>query len=254
MFDPEVNRVGIRGIDWVDDSRLIEEPVAESVLDDAIFSMFDPEVNRVGIAGVDWVDDSRLIEADNAIDIGGEAEEASEGGNVMFKFDLQLFGHGASKSYVYSLKGNDGNVMAYSIKVLPDKDTNGIFAVLGREMAEVTPLNKHLVVKNGIMTDLRGRDVNVARMFQGYATMDLSAVVSSSNDRIRNAGATLAKSDILIGKYKGETVVCVLDPGFDEMIVISKKVKKGGNRYVVPMSAAIDANGRTKDGWVRWRV
>ena len=91
MFAPEVNRVGIRGIDWVDDSRLIEEPVAESVLDDVVFSMFDPEANRRGIAGIDWVDDSRLIEADNAIDIGDEAEEASEGGNVMFKFDLQLF-------------------------------------------------------------------------------------------------------------------------------------------------------------------
>lgn len=222
---------------------------------DVISSMFDPEANRRGINGIDWVDDSRLIEADDIIDINGdETEEVSEGGNVMFKFDLQLFadGHMASKSYVRSLKGSDKNAMAYSLKVLPDKDSDGIFVILGREMAEVTPLNRHLIVENSVMTDLRGCDVNVKRMFQGYATMDLSAVVSSSNDRIRNAGATLAESDILIGKYNNETVVCVLDDGFDEMIVISKKTKKGGNRYTVPVSAAIDNNGKTKSGWTRF--
>lgn len=170
----------------------------------------------------------------------------------MFKFDLQLFAedsHKASKSYVCSLKSNEGNAMAYSLKVLPDNATKGIYVILGREMAEITPLNRHLVKENGSMVDLRGREVFTPRYFDGYATMDVSAVVGNKNKYIRTVGATLAMRDILIGKYRGEAVVCVRDDGFDDMVVISKKCKRNGDRYFVPMKAAFDENGNLKAGW-----
>ena len=214
---------------------------------ETIYSMFNSNNNRTGIRGIDWVDDSRLIDED----IASECAERQKEDN-MFKFDLQLFagdGHKASKSYVRSLKSNEGNAMAYSLKVLPNKETEGIYVILGREMAEITPLNKHLVKENGSMIDLRGREVFTPRYFDGYATMDVSAVVGNKNKSICTAGATLAMRDILIGKYRGEAVVCVRDDGFDDMVVISKKYKSNGNRYFVPMNAAFDKNGELKEGW-----
>lgn len=214
---------------------------------ETIQSMFNSNNNRTGIRGIDWVDDSRLIDED----IASECAERQKEDN-MFKFDLQLFagdGHKASKSYVRSLKSNDGNAMAYSLKVLPNKETEGIYVILGREMAEITPLNKHLVKENGSMIDLRGREVFTPRYFDGYATMDVSAVVGNKNKSICTAGATLAMRDILIGKYREEAVVCVRDDGFDDMVVISKKYKSNGDRYFVPMKVAFDENGELKAGW-----
>lgn len=214
---------------------------------EAIHSMFNANIINTGIRCIDWVDDSRLIDEDNASE---RAERQKE--DNMFKFNLQLFaedGHKASKSYIRSLKSNDGNAMAYSLKVLPNKETEGIYVILGREMAEITPLNKHLVKENGSMVDLRGREVFTPRYFDGYATMDVSAVVGNKNKNICTAGATLAMRDILIGKYRGEAVVCVRDDGFDDMVVISKKYKSNGDRYFVPMKAAFDKNGSLKEGW-----
>lgn len=80
---------------------------------EAIQSMFNANNNRTGIRGIDWEDDSRLIDEDCASECAERQKEDN-----MFKFDLQLFagdGHKASKSYVRSLKSNEGNAMAYSL-------------------------------------------------------------------------------------------------------------------------------------------
>lgn len=111
-----------------------------------------------------------IITSDGDCSHESVATEASVLDIISHMFDQRLII--ASNSYIHALMGNDKNAMTYRLKVLPDRDTNGIFVVLGREMAEVTPLNRHLVVENGVMTDFKGCDVNVKRMFQWEATME----------------------------------------------------------------------------------
>ena len=176
-----------------------------------------------------------------------------------FKFDLQLFAarkednmHLASKSYVKSLKSNKGNAMAFNVKVTADK-YGRIHAVLNREMAEITVLNEMFLKKNVVMADLRGKEIIVEKAFWGYATLDISACVSSKSKKARNAGSTVALNEIFIGKSGDEFVVCVRSKNDPEMIVVSGK-DIDGNRRFVPVSEAIDGAGHTKAGWMRFNA
>ena len=172
-----------------------------------------------------------------------------------FKFDLQLFAarkeednmHLASKSYVKSLKSNKGNALAYNVKVFADKNGK-ISAVLNREMAEITALNEQFLRHNFAMADLRGKEIIVEKAFNGYATLDVSACVASRNKNARNAGAIVAMNEILIGSYKGRTVVCMRHDDDEVMVILSGKRKWS----TIPMAEAVDENGHTREGWMRF--
>ena len=70
----------------------------------------------------------------------------SESKSEMFEFDLQLFAssetHRASKHYVRSMKGHEGNAMAYNIKAVPTDKRGNYKFVINREYAEITPLTR----------------------------------------------------------------------------------------------------------------
>ena len=185
---------------------------------------------------------------------------AAEATAPAFKFDLQLFAarkeednmHLASKSYVKSLKSNKGNAMAFNVKVTADK-YGRIHAVLNREMAEITALNEMFLQRNLVMADLRGKEIIVDKAFWGYATLDISACVSSKSKRARNAGSTVALNEIFIGKFNDEFVVCTRGKNDPEMIIVSGK-DIDGNRRIIPVSEAIDVAGHTKAGWMRFNA
>ena len=173
-----------------------------------------------------------------------------------FKFDLQLFAtrkednmnnHISSKAYVRSLKSNLGNALAYNVKVFADKNGK-ISAVLNREMAEITALNEQFLCRNLAMADLRGKEIIVEKAFNGYATLDVSACVASRNKNARNAGAVVAMNEILIGSYKGRTVVCMRHDDDEVMVILSGKRKWS----TIPMAEAVDENGHTREGWMRF--
>ena len=173
-----------------------------------------------------------------------------------FKFDLQLFAarkednmnnHISSKAYIKSLKSDKGNALAYNVKVFADKNGK-ISAVLNREMAEITALNEQFLCRNFTMADLRGKEIIVEKAFNGYATLDVSACVASKNKNARNAGAVVALNEILIGSYDGETVVCMRHADDEVMVVLS-----GKNKWTtIPMVEAVDEDGHTRDGWMRF--
>ena len=176
----------------------------------------------------------------------------------MFKFDLQLFAeentHRASKRYVRSMKGHEGNAMAYNIKAVPtDKHGNYKF-VINREYAEITPLTRSCLHSGQMeMADLTGRKIVVKRAFDKYATLDTSAMICSTRKQVRRAGATIPMLDILIGEYKGKIVACSHMKGDNFMVVMSGDRDKNGNRYMIDYSEAVDVmTGKTKDGWMNF--
>lgn len=220
---------------------------------EAIQSMFNSNNNRTGIRGIDWVDDSRLIDEDYASECAERQKEDN-----MFKFDLQLFAeentHRASKHYVRSMKGHEGNAMAYNIKAVPtDKHGNYKF-VINREYAEITPLTRSCLHSGQMeMADLTGRKIVVKRAFDKYATLDTSAMICSTRKQVRRAGATIPMLDILIGEYKGKIVACSHMRGDNFMVVMSGDRDKNGNRYMIDYSEAVDVmTGKTKDGWMNF--
>lgn len=181
---------------------------------------------------------------------------AAEATAPAFKFDLQLFAarkednmnnHISSKAYVKSLKSNLGNALAYNVKVFADKNGK-ISAVLNREMAEITALNEQFLCRNFTMADLRGKEIIAEKAFNGYATLDVSACVASKNSNARNAGAVAALNEILIGSYKGRTVVCMRHEDDEVMVILSGKRKWS----TIPMTEAVDENGHTREGWMRF--
>lgn len=173
-----------------------------------------------------------------------------------FKFDLQLFAarkednmnnHISSKAYIKSLKSDKGNALAYNVKVFADKNGK-ISAVLNREMAEITALNEQFLCRNFTMADLRGKEIIAEKAFNGYATLDVSACVASKNKNARNAGAVVAMNEILIGSHEGETVVCMRHADDEVMVVLSGKRKW----TTIPMTEAVDEDGYSRDGWMRF--
>lgn len=155
--------------------------------------------------------------------------------------------HISSKAYVKGLKSNKGNAMAYNIKITADKNGK-ISAILNREMAEITALNEQFLCHNLVMADLRGKGIIVEKAFNHYATLDVSACVASKNSNARNAGAVAALNEILIGSYKGRTVVCMRHEDDEVMVILSGKRKWN----TIPMTEAVDENGHTREGWMRF--
>lgn len=155
--------------------------------------------------------------------------------------------HISSKAYVKSLKSNKGNALAYNVRISADKNGK-ISAILNREMAEITALNEQFLCHNLVMADLRGKGIIVEKAFNHYATLDVSACVASKNENARNAGAVVALNEILIGSYKGRTVVCMRHEDDEVMVILSGKRKWS----TIPMAKAVDKNGHTREGWMRF--
>lgn len=223
---------------------------------EAIHSMFNASIINAGIRCIDWVDDSRLIDED----IASECAERQKEDN-MFKFDLQLFAndkekntHRASKHYVRSMKGHEGNAMAYNIKAVPTDKRGNYKFVINREYAEITPLTRSCLHNGPMeMADLTGRKIIVKRAFDKYATLDTSAMICSSNKQVRRIGAAIPMLDILIGEYRGEIVACSHMKSDNFMVVMSGDRDKNGNRCMIDYHEAVDIlTGKTKDGWMNF--
>lgn len=152
------------------------------------------------------------------------------------------------KKIIKNLKAQNSPASAYKVIALPVGKHDYKF-IVNVEKASVTPLTKHYLVEEPReMFNLVGKKIAHKRSFDGYATLDISALASSTRESIRKFGEAVPQYEIFIGEYNSEIVAGVYDKEFGDYI----KIKTESQYNTIPLYAAIDTAGHTKEGWSRF--